>query len=174
VAGKTTLCERLIKEDPTIGLSISTTTRPQRPYEVPGVHYHFVSQETFDSMKNQGALAEHAFVHGNWYGTPKSEIERHLNAGRHVLFDIDVQGAMSLLSSYEERVLLIFILPPSMEELEKRIRDRKGDSPASIERRLQNAYNELGWRTRFDYQIVNDQLERAYQELKGIISIECQ
>lgn len=172
-AGKTTLCEMLIKEFPQTGLSISMTTRPKRPYETDGVHYHFVTPEVFQQKLKNGELAESAEVHGNLYGTPKAEIERHLNAGKNVLFDIDVQGAMSLLKQYQDRVLLVFIHPPSMEILEERIRNRKGDSPASIERRLQNAYNELGWSKSFDYRITNDDLTRAYQELKGIIQLEC-
>lgn len=172
-AGKTTLCEMLIKEFPQLGLSVSMTTRPKRPYETDGVHYHFVTPNSFQEKLKQGALAEHAEVHGNLYGTPKTEIERHLQAGKNVLFDIDVQGAMSLLNIYQDRVLLVFIHPPSMETLEQRIRNRKGDSPASIERRLQNAYNELGWSQKFDYQVTNDDLNRAYQELKGIVKAEC-
>lgn len=172
-AGKTTLCEMLIKEFPQIGLSISMTTREKRPYETDGVHYHFTTKENFEASQKRGELAESAEVHGNWYGTPRSEIEKHLKAGKNVLFDIDVQGAMSLLKIYQTRVLLVFINPPSMEALEERIRNRRGDTPASIERRLRNAYNELGWSKSFDYQITNDDLSRAYQELRGIVQTEC-
>jgi len=163
----------LIKEFPQIGLSTSMTTRPKRPYEIQGVHYHFVTPDQFQEHLKNGELAEHAEVHGNLYGTPKKEIEKNLRAGKNVLFDIDVQGAMSLLKIYAERVLLIFIDPPSMEVLEERIRNRQGDSPASIERRLQNAYNEVGWSKTFDYRIVNDDLTRAYQDLKEIVQAEC-
>ena len=172
-AGKTTLCEMLIKDFPTIGLSLSTTTRFKRSYEEEGVHYNFVSQAEFKKRVDRGDFAEWAKVHTQLYGTPKTEIEKRLNAGQNVLFDIDVQGAMSLQKIYPERVLLIFIRPPSMEVLEQRLVQRKGDSLPSIETRLQNAYNELEWSKKFDFQIVNDELQRAYQELKEIIKREC-
>lgn len=172
-AGKTTLCELLIRDYPQIRLSISTTTRPRRPYEVEGVHYFFVSPEEFQRRIDAGEFAEWAEVHGNRYGTARKSVDGFLAEGKHVLFDIDVQGAMSLQKLYAERVVLIFIHPPSMETLESRIRGRKGDSPASIERRLQNAYNELGWSRKFDYQILNDDLAKAYAQLKEIVKNEC-
>jgi guanylate kinase len=173
-AGKTTLCEMLIKDHPAIGLSLSATTRPMRPYEKEGVHYHFLTKSAFQKKKDQGEFAEWAEVHHHWYGTPKSEIDRRLKEGKHVLFDIDVQGAQSLLKAYPDRVCLIFIRPPSMEVLQQRLVERKGDPAPSIETRLQNAYNELEWSKLFDYQITNDDLARAYQELKEIVDQECQ
>jgi guanylate kinase len=172
-AGKTTLCEMLIRDFPNIRLSISTTTRPRRPTEKDGIHYQFVSPEGFQQKIDAGEFAEWAEVHGHSYGTSKRTIENALAAGKNVLFDIDVQGAMNLQKQYGERVLLIFILPPSIAELEQRLRNRKGDSPASIEKRLKNAYNELEWGKKFDYQITNDHLDRAYQELKEILRKEC-
>src|SRR5688500_2426181 len=135
----------LVKEYPTIRLSISTSTRPPRPNEQEGVHYFFVSPQEFQKRIDRGDFAEWAEVHGNRYGTYRKAVERHLAAGYHVLFDIDVQGAMNLKKQYPDRALLIFIHPPSMEILEQRIRGRKGDSARAIETRLQNAYNELGW-----------------------------
>jgi guanylate kinase len=172
-AGKTTLCEMLIKDFPQVGLSISMTTRPKRPYETDGVHYHFVDKAEFKKRIAQGLFAEHAEVHNHLYGTPKSEIENKFAAGHHVLFDIDVQGAMNLKQQYKERVLLIFIHPPSLEVLHDRLVQRKGDSGASIETRLQNAYNELEWSKSFDYQIVNDDLSQAYRQLREIVTKEC-
>ncbi len=156
-----------------IGLSISMTTRPQRPYEKDGLHYHFVTEPDFKRRIEKGEFAEWAAVHGNLYGTPKSEIENRLAEGKHVLFPIDVQGASSLKALYPDRILLIFIEPPSLKALEQRLISRQGDTPQSIETRLQNAYNELKWSKSFDYQIINDDLNRAYQELKEIVTREC-
>lgn len=171
-AGKSTLCERLIKQFPKIALSISTTTRKRREYEKNGVHYHFVSPEDFEKKIQKGDFAEWAEVHGNRYGTAVSTIEGFLDQGRHVLFDIDVQGAMNLKKRYGERTLLIFILPPSMEELKTRL-TKRNETSQSIETRLKNAYNEVRWSAKFDHQITNDDLERAYEELKQIIQKEC-
>lgn len=172
-AGKTTLCDMLLKDFPQIMLSISATTRPKRPYEADSVHYFFLKAEDFQRKIDNHQFAEWAKVHGHLYGTPKTAIDQWLQQGRHVLFDIDVQGAMSLLKSYGEKVLLVFIKPPSMEVLQKRLIDRKGDSAPSIEKRLENAYNEIEWSKSFDYQITNDHLDKAYQELKEIIKKEC-
>ena len=173
VAGKTTLCDLLLKDFKDITLSVSTTTRPMRPYEKEGVHYHFVTPEVFQAKIKANDFAEWAKVHENLYGTSKSVVDAALAAGKRVLFDIDVQGAMSLLNAYKDKVLLVFSHPPSMQELEKRLRDRKGDSLESIEKRLQNAYNEVGWSSKFDYQITNDNLEKAYRELKSTVLQEC-
>lgn len=172
-AGKTTLCDRLLQEFPNISLSISTTTRRMRPYEKDGVHYDFVTKKEFEARKKRGEFAETAEVHGHQYGTPKKRILELLDQKKNILFDIDVQGAMSLLKAYQDSVLLIFIHPPSMQILEERLRNRQSDSATSIEKRLENAYNELEWSKKFDYQITNDNLERAYQELRGILKKEC-
>lgn len=173
-AGKTTLCKKLLTDFPDrIRKSISTTTRPKRPDEVDGRHYHFVTVEEFEKRVTAQSFAEWAHVHENRYGTLKSNIEAGLKSGTHLLFDIDVQGAMGLKKIYGARTLLIFILPPSMEELRQRLQARAGDTPASIETRLRNAYNEVGWSGKFDYQILNQDLDRAYQELKDIIQREC-
>ena len=172
-AGKTTLCEKLIKDFPSIRLSISTTTRERRHYETEGVHYHFVDKSIFESKIAQQEFAEWARVHGNLYGTSKKVIEGFLADGKHVLFDIDVQGAVNLKKLYPDRALMIFIHPPSLQILEERLRGRKSESGTSLETRLQNAYNELAWSQKFDYQITNDNLERAYAQLTSIIRREC-
>jgi len=172
-AGKTTLCEMLIKEFSSIRLSISTTTRPPRPYEKEGVHYFFVPVSEFQRRIDAGDFAEWAEVHGNRYGTSKTAIDRALKDGKHLLFDIDVQGAMNLKKQFGGRAVLIFIHPPSMKVLQARLLARKGDSLPSIESRLQNAYNELEWSKSFDYQITNDDLTTAYRELSEIIKKEC-
>ncbi len=171
--GKTTLCQMLLNEFPNIHLSISATTRKIRPQEKEGVHYQFLTEAAFKAMRDKGEFAEWAQVHNNLYGTLKKTVETALAQGKNVLFDIDVQGAMSLKKLYPRHALLVFVHPPSMEELEKRLRARKGDTPDAIETRLQNAYDELEWSKRFDHQITNDNLERAYQELREIILKEC-
>ncbi len=172
-AGKTTLCERLILEDPSVRLSVSTTTRAKRSYEKEGTHYHFVTPAVFFRKIKEGEFAEWAEVHGNHYGTSKKTIEAFLKQGKNVLFDIDVQGALSLSALYPKRVLLIFIHPPSMQILEERLRNRDSDSFESIETRLENAKKEISFSRQFQYQIVNDELERAYAELSKIVEREC-
>lgn len=172
-AGKTTLCELLLKEFSTIALSISTTTRTRRDYEKEGIHYFFVSPETFQKKIDAGEFAEWAQVHSNRYGTSKAMIGGLFAQGKHVLFDIDVQGAMSLKKLYPDRCVLIFIHPPSMQILEERLRARASDSAASIEKRLQNAYNEVAWSQSFQYEIVNDDLQKAYKTLREIVKKEC-
>jgi guanylate kinase len=144
-----------------------------RPYEKEGVHYHFVSRDAFQMKVEAGDFAEWADVHGKLYGSDRKVIDSALTAGKHLLFDIDVQGAMNLRKLYGARTVLIFIEPPSVEILEQRLRGRKADSPEVIETRLRNAYNELQWSGKFDYQIINDDLERAYAELRKIIEREC-
>ena len=173
-AGKTTLCDLLLRDFPQIKQSISTTTRPKRSHEQNGVHYFFISSAEFEAKKAQGEFAEWAEVHGNLYGTSKSTINSILAEGKHVLFAIDYQGALSLKNLYQSRALLIFIHPPSMEELANRLIQRKGDSPEDIEKRLKNAYTEVAWSQNFDYQITNDNLTTAYQNLRKIILEECQ
>lgn len=172
-AGKTTLCELLLRDFPQIQQSISTTTRPQRTHETHGQHYFFISQKEFESKRNQNEFAEWAEVHGNLYGTSKKTIESLLAQGKHVLFAIDVQGALALKNLYPERALLVFIHPPSMEELHSRLMKRQGDTAEAIEKRLKNAYTEVSWSQKFDYQIINDQLDKAYSQLKSIIQKEC-
>jgi guanylate kinase len=172
-AGKTTLCEMLLREFPNIKLSISATTRPRRATEIEGVHYFFHSADQFQSKVDSGEFAEWANVHHHMYGTPKAAIEQWLEQGSHVLFDIDVQGAMSLLSQYREKVVLIFIHPPSLEVLQRRLIDRRGDTLPSIENRLKAASGEIEWSKSFDYHITNDELEKAYRELKEIVQKEC-
>ncbi len=172
-AGKTTLSSMLLKEFPQLQRSVSTTTRPRRENEVEGVHYHFVSDSTFQEKIQKNQFAEWALVHGKRYGTTRATIERILNQGGHPVFDIDVQGAMNLQALYGDRVLLVFIHPPSMEALKERLVQRKGDSAESIENRIKNAYSEIQWSQKYDYQIVNDNLETAFQTLKSIIQKEC-
>lgn len=172
-AGKTTLCDLILKDFANVKLSISATTRPRRSKEVDGKNYFFLTKEAFEKKIDAGEFVETAQVHGNWYGTPKGPLEESLQKGIHVLFDIDVQGARSLQKHYGDRVLLIFIHPPDMEALRKRLRERKQDSSETIETRLENAYNELEWSRIFQYQITNDDLTQAHKKLRAIIEKEC-
>ena len=172
-AGKTTLCEKVLQKYPQVALSVSTTTRAKRDYENDAEHYYFVSNAVFDAKIQKGAFAEWAEVHGNRYGTDKEIIQQHLEQGRHVLFDIDVKGAMNLRRRYGKRALLVFVRPPSMEELRLRLEKRAGDSHSAIRTRLKNALNEIGWASRFDHQIVNDDLDQAFIELESILKREC-
>jgi len=172
-AGKTTLCERLIQADDSVRLSTSTTTRGRRPYEKEGQHYHFVTNEVFDKKIADGDFAEWAEVHGNRYGTSKKTIEGYLAQGKNVLFPIDVHGALNLKKQYPERALLIFIEPPSVETLRARLVGRESESSEAMKTRLENARHEMSFAKHFDYRIVNDELERAFAELKAIVEREC-
>lgn len=164
-AGKTTVCQRLLKDYEDLMLSISTTTRPARGAEKNGVDYFFVSQEEFQKEITAGFFAEHACVHGNYYGTSKKVIEQAFDQGKSVLLDIDVQGAASLKKMFPDRCHSIFIAPPSLEILEARLRARATDTEETIQKRLQNARKELAEASKFDLQVVNDDLDRAYRQI---------
>ncbi|NDD91771.1 guanylate kinase [bacterium] len=168
-AGKTTLCGRLLDDFQELRLSISTTTRAPRGQEQHGREYFFTSRDEFESQIAQDHFVEWANVHGNYYGTSKKVIEESLTAGQSVLLDIDVQGAESLKKTFSERCVSIFIAPPSMEELENRLRSRGTDPESSIQRRLQNARQEMAQASRFDYQLINDNLELTYRRLWEIV-----
>jgi guanylate kinase len=168
-AGKTTLCSRLLQEIPKIRLSVSTTTRNPRGQEIPGTHYHFVSKEIFQRGIDAHAFAEWAHVHGNFYGTSKAVLEENERDGFATLLDIDVQGAKSLHALYGRSTLRLFVAPPSLSELESRLRARKTDSEDQIRLRLINAQKELEAAKDFERVIINDDLERAYQELSTIV-----
>ena len=179
-AGKTTLCRRLLREFPSMDYSISCTTRPPRPGETDGRDYFFLTPEEFRRRSAQGALLEEAEVHGYAYGTPRCPVETALRAGRGIMMDIDVQGAGRIrrLVRREADSLLarsyvdVFILPPSMAELRRRLKARGQDDPAVIARRLANAGREMQARNEYQYAVVNDDLERAYNELRGIVQAE--
>lgn len=167
-AGKSTLTQRVIDVMPNIQLSISCTTRPIRGDEQHGREYYFLTQEEFFERRNAGDFLEWAQVHGNYYGTSKEYVQQILDEGKNVIFDIDVQGAANLKLVYPDAVL-IFIAPPSMEELERRLRERKTDDPKEIEKRLSNARGEMVEARHYDYMIINDDLELATSELAAII-----
>lgn len=170
-AGKTTLCARLRAEFPDLRFSVSHTTRRPRPNEVDGREYHFVDQPTFEQMTQRGEFAEWARVHGNLYGTSLREIEVARASARGVLFDIDHQGARQLKASLPEAVG-VFILPPSLAELERRLRGRGTEDEATTLRRLKNARGEIEHYSFFDYVVVNDEIARAYEQLRSVVYAE--
>ncbi len=168
-AGKTTLTRRLLEEfGPQLEFSVSYTTRPQRTGEVEGRDYHFVTTATFEDMVEHGEFAEHAFVHRNRYGTAQAPIEAALSAGRDVIFDVDWQGGAALSARWPADSLKIFILPPDLEILASRLRQRATDAPEVIERRLRTAIEELEHYGEYQHLIVNDDLDRAYAVLRAI------
>ena len=166
-AGKTTLVQRLLREFPQFGYSISCTTRQPRQGEVDGKDYVFLSREEFEQRRAQGYFAEWAEVHGNLYGTPLAPVKDSLQRGQDVLFVIDVQGAAQLKLSLAEAVF-IFILPPSMTELERRLRSRALDDEATIERRMANARQEMLESRWYDALVINDDLDTAYDALRSV------
>jgi guanylate kinase len=171
-AGKTSLTRRLIAAHPELDLSISCTTREPRPGEQDGREYRFVSAERFAEMVRERAFLEHAEVHENSYGTPREPVEKALAQGRDVLFDIDWQGAMSIHAEAPADVVRVFILPPSMAELSRRLHDRAQDREDVIRRRLARAAGEIRYWAEYDYVLVNDDFDRAYAELERIYLAE--
>jgi guanylate kinase len=171
-AGKSTLTRSLIETDKAIHLSVSVTTRGRRPSEAEGVHYHFVSKREFESMRDAGELLEYAEVHGNFYGSPREPIERALASGSDVLFDIDWQGAQQLYAKMPKDVVGVFVLPPSAAELKSRLERRAEDAEEVIQRRLRNARNEIKHWVEYDFVIVNEDFQAAFERLKDILSAE--
>lgn len=168
--GKTTLCARLLKDFPELHLSVSTTTRAPRGQEKNGIEYFFVTREDFQKKIESGRFAEWAEVHSNFYGTSKDYIEHAFVRGESLLLDIDVQGADLLKRSYPRETLRVFISPPSMEELERRLRARGTETEESIQERLRATKTEMEAVEHFDYVIINDDFEKAYFQLAGIVS----
>jgi guanylate kinase len=169
--GKTTIARALLARRPDLGYSVSCTTRTPRPAEVPGRDYYFLTRAEFIAAREQGDFAESAEVHGNLYGTRRSEVERVLASGKHVVMDIDVQGAVQFKRAFPQTVT-IFILPPSAEVLLDRLRARKTESPAQLAARLQSALQELQQVSEYEYVIVNDDLERAVASVESIVDAE--
>ena len=171
-AGKTTLSERLLKTDKDIVLSISATTRPRRPGEAHGQDYYFVSEEEFFRMRDAGEFLEWANVFGNYYGTPRPLVEATLRQGKDVLFDIDWQGAQQLDEVAGEDVVKVFILPPSRDELERRLRRRAQDPEEVVQKRMAKANSEMSHWAEYDYVIVNYDLDESEALLKSILFAE--
>ncbi|MCL1796100.1 MAG: guanylate kinase [Clostridia bacterium] len=170
-AGKGSLKELLLGRDGRFVFSVSATTREARPGEEDGVHYHFLSPEAFARMEAEGSFLEVATVHGNRYGTPLRPILKWMDEGRDILLEIDTQGAEAVSAKLADCVS-VFILPPSIEELERRLVARNTENEESIRRRLQNARGEIAQMARYRYAIVNDSLETAYRQLEAIVTAE--
>ncbi len=168
-AGKTTISRLLLEQHSDMKLSVSVTTREKRASEVDGVHYKFVRTPEFLSMRDSGELLEWAEVHGNYYGTPRGPIENWLSQGLDVLFDIDWQGTLQLYEKARSDVVSVFILPPSIAELRQRLSRRAEDDAKTIQRRLENARDEITHWKEYDYVLVNDDLNRCFGDVTSIL-----
>lgn len=171
-AGKTTLTRNLLEQEENVSLSISVTTRERRASEIDGVHYHFISRRKFELMRDGGELLEWAEVHGNYYGTPREPVERALEEGRDILFDIDWQGTQQLYQRMRSDVVSVFVLPPTAEELKARLERRAEDSDEVIARRLRNAAEEIPHWDEYDYVLVNRDLDKSFARLRSILTAE--
>jgi guanylate kinase len=171
-AGKTTLSRMLLEVDPAVDLSVSVTTRPQRPGEVDGRHYHFIERPRFDAMVRDSELLEWAEVFGHRYGTPRAPVEAALARGRDVLFDIDWQGTQQLREKVRSDLVSVFVLPPTMPELERRLKTRAQDQHDVILTRMAKAADEMSHWAEYDYVIINRDLDRAFSELHAILAAE--
>ena len=171
-AGKTTLSRKLLAQERGLELSISVTTRAKRRGEVNGRHYHFIDAKKFEKLARAGDLLEHAEVFGNRYGTPRKPVEKALKQGRDVLFDIDWQGTQQLRESARDDLVSVFLLPPSIPELERRLHTRAQDSDEVIRARMAKAAGEMSHWAEYDYVVVNRDLERAFNDVRAILAAE--
>lgn len=171
-AGKSTIARNLLESDTSFELSISVTTRARRGSEIDGRHYHFRTKREFENMREDDELLEWAEVHGNYYATPRAPAEEALSEGRDMLFDIDWQGAEQLREKMRGDIVSIFILPPSMRELKERLRRRAEDTDEVINARLENARTEIEHWLDYDYVVVNDDLQTAFEKVKAIVTAE--
>jgi len=171
-AGKSTISRELLNRDDNLTLSVSATTRKPRPGEKNGVDYFFVDTDTFEGMVAEGKMLEHARVFDNLYGTPKDVVEEALAEGRDVLFDVDWQGTQQLAESAGKDLVRIFILPPSMQELENRLRKRAQDSEEVVQKRMAEASSEMSHYFEYDYIIINTDLEESFSQAQSILTAE--
>ena len=169
--GKGTVCKKLLADLPEVAYSISATTRKPRAGEIDGREYYFLSVEEFKAWIAEEKFLEYAEVYGNFYGTPLSKIEERLNRGEDVLLEIDIQGALNVKKKFPEGVY-IFLLPPSLEELKRRIEGRGTETPESLSRRLKNAVAEIKIGLEYDYVVVNDSIDAAAAQIKAILTAE--
>ncbi|WP_024614596.1 guanylate kinase [Clostridium sp. Ade.TY] len=170
-AGKGTICKALLEKNKEIYLSVSATTREPRKGEVEGVNYFFLKKEDFLQKVEEGDFLEHAEVYGNYYGTPRSSVKKMIDQGRDVILEIDIQGALKVKENCEEGIF-IFILPPSMEELKQRIIKRGSETPESLMRRFKSAYKEINYISKYNYAVVNDEVDTAVSKIEAIIAAE--
>lgn len=171
-AGKSTLARRLMEWDPSLSFSVSATTRAPRSGEIDGKDYYFRSREEFEAMVAKGEMLEHAEVFGNLYGSPRSPVEAAMAEGRDTIFDIDWQGGQQVKQAMGQEVISIFILPPSIPELERRLRSRGQDSDDVIEGRMAKSEAEISHWAEYDYVLINEDVERTEADLKTILSAE--
>lgn len=171
-AGKTTISRMLLEDDDNISLSVSVTTRPMRPGEVDGVDYHFVTPDEFGLMLNRQELLEHAKVFDHYYGTPKGAVEEALSAGKDILFDIDWQGEQQLKQAALTDLASVFILPPSTEELARRLQNRASDPPDVVAARMAKAPDEISHWPEYDYIIVNYDIDDSVAKVRAILAAE--
>jgi guanylate kinase len=171
-AGKTSISRRVLELEPELALSISVTTRPQRPGEIDGTHYHFIDQARFEAMIAGNALLEHARVYGHSYGTPRAAVEQALATGSDVLFDIDWQGAQQLREAAANDMVGLFILPPSIPELERRLRQRAQDPEETVRYRLAQVASDVTHWPEYDYVLVNKEFEASVTAVRSILAAE--
>ncbi|MEK1928456.1 MAG: guanylate kinase [Pararhizobium sp.] len=171
-AGKSTIARNLLEADPQMSISVSVTTRKRRPSEIEGRHYFFKSIREFEGLRQTDALLEWAEVHGNFYGTPRDAVEQAMAEGRDMLFDIDWQGAQQLQEKMGGDVVSIFILPPTMAELQSRLHRRAEDTEEVIATRLANSRSEIEHWLEYDYIVVNEDLDSAFASVKAIVEAE--
>jgi guanylate kinase len=171
-AGKTTLSRKLLEADPGVELSVSVTTRKQRPGEIDGRDYHFIAAERFETMVRRGELLEWAQVFGHHYGTPRAPVEATLLSGHDILFDIDWQGTQQLRERADHDLVSVFVLPPSMPDLERRLRRRAQDSDEVIRTRMATAAEEMSHWAEYDYVVINTDIDRAFAEVQTILAAE--
>ena len=171
-AGKSSIARAVLKADQDVVMSVSATTRPARPGEADGVDYYFVSIPQFETMKADAAFLEHARVFDNYYGTPKAHVEKQLSAAKDVLFDIDWQGTQQLRENARDDLVSIFILPPSLEELERRLRGRAQDTEDVVRKRMARAADEMSHWPEYDYIIINHDLNQSIAQVQAILTAE--
>jgi guanylate kinase len=171
-AGKTTISRLLLERDPTLSMSVSVTTRRKRPGEVAGRDYHFIKPAEFNLMINRQELLEHAKVFGNYYGTPRAPVDEALSGGRDVLFDIDWQGTQQLAQTARADLVSVFILPPSTEELQRRLERRAQDPPEVVAERMAKAADEMSHWAEYDYIVVNHDVEASVASVEAILAAE--
>ena len=171
-AGKTTLSRLLLASEPDLTMSVSVTTRPMRPGEIEGKDYYFISEKEFISRRDRGEFLEHALVFGNYYGTPAHRVEFSLSSARDVLFDIDWQGTQQLKAGAREDLVSVFILPPSRDELHHRLTTRAQDSADVVSARMARASDEMSHWPEYDYIVINDDVDKAHQQLRAILTAE--
>ena len=170
-AGKGTVCKALLKDVPELKLSISTTTRKPRPGEVNGINYNFIEKEQFKIMMQKKEFLEYAMVYDNYYGTPKEKVMDELQQGNDIILEIDIQGALKVKSEFPEGVF-IFVMPPSMEELKNRITKRGTETQEELTKRFQASYEEINYVSKYNYIVINDEIDKAVKKIKSILIAE--